>query len=72
MSKRIALKVVRVVAGLAALVFLFVPLATWTQVLLFIVSIAVFLICTVVSKSLDDINDEKNAGYWPNKPNKFL
>ena len=66
------MKVVKVVAGIAALVFLFVPLATWTQIVLFIVSIAVFAICTVVSKNLDDTDDDKNTGYWPNKPNDFL
>ena len=54
MGKRIGLKVVRVLAGIAAVVFLFVHLATWTQVLLFIGSIVVLLICTVAIKSLDD------------------
>lgn len=48
------------------------PLATWTQIVLFIVSIAVFAICTVVLKNLDDTDDGKNTGYWPNKPNDFL
>jgi uncharacterized membrane protein HdeD (DUF308 family) len=70
--KHVALKVVRVVAGIAAVVFLFAPLATWTQVLLFIVSIGVFVICTVVAKTLDDTTDEKNDGYWPKKPNGLL
>jgi hypothetical protein len=46
-----------------------VHLATWTQVLLFVGSIVVFLICTVAAKNLDDTNDDKDAGYWPNKPN---
>jgi hypothetical protein len=72
MRKRIGLKVVKVAAGIAALVFLFVPLATWTQIILFTISIAVFAICTIVSKNLDDTDDGKNTGYWPNKPNDFL
>jgi membrane protein implicated in regulation of membrane protease activity len=66
------LKVVKVAAGIAALVFWFVPLATWTKIVLFIVSIAVFAICTVVLKNLDDTDDGKNADYWPNKPNDCL
>ncbi len=72
MRKHVALKVIRVVASIAAVVFLFAPLATWTQVLLFIVSIGVFVICTVVAKTLDDTTDEKNDGYWPKKPNGLL
>jgi len=72
MRKRIGLKVVKVVASIAAVVFLLVPLATWTQVLLFIGSIVVLLICSVATKNLDDTNDDKDAGYWPNKPNGFL
>ncbi len=68
MRKQIGLNVVRVLAGIAAVIFLFVHLATWTQVLLFIGSIVVLLICTVAMKSLDDTNDDKDAGYSPNKP----
>jgi hypothetical protein len=63
MRKRMILKVVRAVAGIAALVFLFVPLAKWSQVLLFVVSVAVFAICTIVSKNLDDTNDETKTGH---------
>jgi membrane protein implicated in regulation of membrane protease activity len=72
MRKRIGLKVVKVVAIIAAVVFLLVPLATWTQVLLFIVSIVVLLIFSAATKNLDDTSDDKDASYWPNKPNKFL
>ena len=71
MRKQVGLKVIRVVAGIATLIFLFAPLATWTQVLLFIVSITVFVICTVASKNLDDTSGEKDDGYWPKKPKDF-
>lgn len=60
-GKRIALNVVKVIAGLAAVVFWFCPLSTWNQVLLCVGSIAVLLICFLVSGELDD----RNTGYWP-------
>jgi hypothetical protein len=52
MAKRLVLNLV--VAGIAAVIFWLVPLATGTQVLLFLGSIIVFLICFAVSGSLDD------------------
>jgi lipopolysaccharide export LptBFGC system permease protein LptF len=65
MVKRIVLKVTQVIAGIAAVVFWLVPLRTGTQVLLFVASISVMLICFAVSSNLDD---KANAGYWPAKP----
>ncbi len=64
MAKRLVLNVVKVVAVIAAIVFWFMPLATATQVLLFVGSIVVLLICLAASGSLDD----SNTGYWPQKP----
>ena len=52
-SERIALKVARVGAVIAAVLFWVMPLRTGTQVLLFIASIGIFLICKAVSKRLD-------------------
>lgn len=62
--KKQVLKVINVVAGIAAVVFFFMPLRTFTQVLLCVGSLAIALICFAVSGSLDD----ENTGYWPNKP----
>jgi hypothetical protein len=53
-AKRVVLNVIKVVAGIAAAVFWFVPLATGTQVVLFVGSIVVLLICFAASSSLDD------------------
>jgi len=64
MAKRLVLNVIKVVAGIAAMVFWFVPLATGTQVVLFVGSIVVLLICFAASSSLDD----SNTGYWPQNP----
>jgi hypothetical protein len=69
--KRIFVIVVRGIAGIAGLVFLFCPLSTWTMVLAFGGSIAVFLICQIVLSSLDEtfLDDEgAPTGYWPPKP----
>jgi hypothetical protein len=52
-SERIALKVARVGAVIASVLFWIMPLRTSTQVLLFIASIAVFLTCKVVLNKLD-------------------
>ena len=68
--KRIVVIVIRGIAGIAAVVFLVCPLGTWTLVLAFGSSIAVFLICQIVLGSLDETFDDTDApaGYWPPKP----
>jgi hypothetical protein len=66
MAKRIVLNIFKVIAGIAAVVFWFVPLATGTQVILFIGSIVVLLVCFAVSSNLDD----DNTGFWPSPPNQ--
>ena len=60
----------RALAGIAAVVFWFCPLRTGTQVLLFVASIVLFLICHAVLSNLDDDYIEKHLkdGYWPPKP----
>jgi hypothetical protein len=42
-----------------------VPLASETQVLVFVSSIAVLLICHFGLSSIDEDYAHKNAGYWP-------
>jgi hypothetical protein len=64
MAKHIVLNVIKVIAGIAAVVFWVVPLRTGTQFLLFSASIVVMLICFSVSSNLDD----RNTGYWPQNP----
>ena len=64
MAKRYFLKPISVVAGIAAVVFFFMPLRTFTQVLLCSGSLAIALICAAVAGSLHD----ENTGYWPDKP----
>jgi hypothetical protein len=67
---RIVVTVVRGVAGIAAVVAIFCPLGTWAQILTFIGSAVVFLICHAVLSNLDDNYFDENAkdGYWPAKP----
>jgi len=66
-TKRVALTVIKGLAGIAAVVFWFCPLSTGTQVLAFVASIAVFLICHSVLTNLDETYAAKHnsAGYWP-------
>jgi hypothetical protein len=64
MAKHILVKPIGVVAGIAAVVFLFMPPHTFAEVLLFFGSLTIALICAVVSGSLNN----ENTGYWPNKP----
>jgi hypothetical protein len=68
--KRIVVIVVRGIAGIAGVVFLLCPLSTWTLVLAFGSSVAVFLICQLVLGSLDETFDDQDiaTGYWPPKP----
>lgn len=65
-AKLIVLKVLKVTAGIAAVVFWFVPLRTGTQLLLFAGSIVVLLVCSAVSLYLND----EHAGYWPDEPRR--
>src|SRR6266851_26510 len=68
--KRIVVTVVRVVAGIAAVVFIFCPLSTGTQILAFVGSVVVFLICHSVLSNLDEnyIDEHIKNVYWPPKP----
>lgn len=66
-TKRVVLTVVKGLAGIAAVVFWLCPLSTGTQVLVFVASIAVFLICHSVLTNLDETYAAKHnsGGYWP-------
>jgi hypothetical protein len=63
-AKKVALNIIKVIAGIAAVVFWLVPLRTGTQFLLFVASMVVMLICFAISGNLDD----SNPGYWPSNP----
>lgn len=64
-SKRLLVNATKYLAGLSAVVFLLCPLRTGTQVLVFVASIAVVLICHFGLSSIDEEYANKNAGYWP-------
>jgi len=64
-AKRIVLSVTKIVAGIAALVFLLAPVSSVVGIILFIVAIAVLILCFAVGSSLH----EKKTGYWPDEPN---
>ena len=68
--RRIIVTVVKVIAGIAAVVFIFCPLSTGTQILAFVGSVVVFLICHSVLSNLDEnyIDEHIKNGYWPPKP----
>jgi hypothetical protein len=62
--KRLVLGVMKAVSAVAAAVFFFMPLRTFTQVLLCLGSLLIFVFCSAVSTGLD----AKETGYWPGKP----
>ena len=63
--KRFVVTAIQYLAGLSAVVFWLCPLRTGTQVLVFVASIAVMLICHFALSSIDEEYANKNAGYWP-------
>lgn len=68
-TKRIVVTVVKGIVGIAAVVFIFCPLGTSTQILAFVGSIVVFLIChSVLSRDENYIDEHIKDGYWPPKP----
>jgi len=56
---------IKYLAGLSAVVFWLCPLRTGTQVVVFVTSIAVVLICHSVLTRMDETYAAKYAGYWP-------
>ena len=59
--------VLKGIAGIAAIVAIFCPLGSFTQIFLFAASIAVALICYVGLTGLDatHIDEYGGDGYWP-------
>jgi len=69
--KRTVLMVIKGLAAVAAVVFWLCPLRTGTQILLFVASIAVLLLCHVLLTELDETYVAKGpTGYWP-KPSEW-
>jgi hypothetical protein len=64
--KELIRAVTKVVAGIAAVVFILARFTTTTGVLLFVGSVVVLLVCFGVLKLLED--DDENTGYWPHDP----
>jgi uncharacterized membrane protein YvbJ len=62
---RIVVTAIKYLAGLSAVVFWFCPLRTGIQVLVFVASIAVLLICHFALTSMDETYANRDAGYWP-------
>jgi hypothetical protein len=65
--ERFVVTAIKYLAGLSAVVFWLCPLRTGTQVLVFVASIAVMLICHFGLSSIDEEYANKNAGYWPKR-----
>jgi len=65
--KRAVVTVIKGLSAVAAVAFLFSPLRTGAQVLSFIASIAVLLVCHFALTSLDQTYAAKHdsTGYWP-------
>src|SRR5579872_6881384 len=61
--KELIRALMKIVAGIAAVVFILARFTTTTGVLLFAGSIVVLLVCFGVLKLLED--DDENTGYWP-------
>jgi hypothetical protein len=67
--KRVVLNVLKVVAGIAAIVALFVPVSTFNQILIFFVSVAVLMFCFWASDALDT-DKPGSLTIWPRKPRR--
>ncbi len=59
--KRTLLKLARVIAAIAAMVFIFCPVSTATQVIVFMIATVVMVGSSLVAGHWD----ETNTGYWP-------
>ena len=57
--------VLKYLAAMSAVVFWLCPLRSGIQVLVFVASIAVLLICHFAVSRMDETYANKNAGYWP-------
>lgn len=66
-GKQILIVVLKGIAGIAAVVAVFCPLGSLTQILLFAASVALALICYAALTNLDatHVEDYGGDGYWP-------
>jgi hypothetical protein len=65
MAKRIIRSAIKVVAASAGAVFLACPVREFNQLLLFVASMAVLLVCLVLWLLLFG---NEHTGWWPDKP----
>ena len=63
--KRTIVTAIKYLAGLSAVVFWLCPLRTGIQLLVFVASIAVLLVCHFTLTSMDETYANKDAGHWP-------
>jgi len=66
--KRALAGILKVVAGIAGVVFLLAPI-TGMGLLVCVVALIVAIITGVASKNLSDDEDDSDGGYWPKDPN---
>jgi energy-coupling factor transporter transmembrane protein EcfT len=60
--------VLKVLAAVAFIIAFFVPLRTFDQILIFIVSVTIGAGCVIASRAVDD--DKGGFSPWPPKPDK--
>jgi hypothetical protein len=77
LGKQILVVILKGIAGVAAVIAIFCPLGSFTQIFLFAASVALALICYAALKNLDATHVEEYGkdGYWPkpldwNRPSK--
>jgi uncharacterized membrane protein HdeD (DUF308 family) len=66
--RKAAAAALKVVCGIAGLVFLASPF-TATGILVCVIAGVVAIITGVISHQLSDEDDNSNSGYWPKDPN---
>jgi hypothetical protein len=66
--KRAFVIVFKVFAAVAFVIAFFVPLRTFDQIFIFIVSVTVGAGCVIASREVDD--DKGGFSFWPPKPDK--
>ena len=69
-TRRFFVTVLKVIVGIAAVVAIFCPFGSWTQILTFVGSAVIALLCYSVLTHLDssNIDEYTKDGYWPANP----
>lgn len=67
LARQTLVLVLKGLAGIAAVIAVFCPLSTFTQIFVFVASVAIALICYFVLTNLDEthIDEHVKDGYWP-------